>query len=188
MRPFVVSLAPSVATVKGQGLLTDALVVALTELQRLETIPAKLAPVTLPVPLAEFVILPCSVQVIQVNVLTVLPSLFVAVRTTLPTLTAWTSPVYWLPCPALHAVPLPTVEQIVAADTDEVTSAVRAIAATAAKTTIFGDFMRILSVANTATAPKSGGGWLSHCLPRMTPQLENRNRYSINSELGVVTL
>jgi len=58
MIPFVVSLRPSVATLDGHGLVLEAVVVALTELQRVELRPAKLMILILPAPLAELTMVP----------------------------------------------------------------------------------------------------------------------------------
>jgi len=58
MIPFVVSLGPSVVTLEGQGLVLEAVVVALTELQRVELRPAKLIILILPAPLSESLMVP----------------------------------------------------------------------------------------------------------------------------------
>jgi hypothetical protein len=88
MIPFVFSVAPSVVTVDGHGFVVDAVVEAVTELQRLELRPVKVRPVILPVPSSEFSKLICTVEKVAVTVLITEPSLALTVRMTKPTLTA----------------------------------------------------------------------------------------------------
>jgi hypothetical protein len=135
----------SVAIVVGHGFAAEAVVVEVTELQRLELRPENVMWVMSPVPSSEFVTVPPTVDEVDVTVLMTFFSAFVTWRMTFPLLVAVIVPVYCFPWPLLQAVPAPAVEQIVAAaDADEATNAVRAIAAIAARPMILRYFMLLL--------------------------------------------
>jgi hypothetical protein len=94
MIPFVFSVAPSVVTVAGHRFVGDAVVVAVTELQRLEVRPVKVILLIWPVPSSEFVTVPSATEEVEVTVLMTTFEEFVTLRTTLPLLLATILPVY----------------------------------------------------------------------------------------------